>query len=307
MSDNLGCNVPKNTPLIMRVTGFSFIRNAIRYDYPIVEAVRSVLPLCDAFVLAVGKSEDETLQLIHDMGEERIRILETVWDDSLRQGGRVLAEETNKALAAIPADTDWAFYIQGDEVLHEDGIPAVRRAMRTHLADGGVDGLLFDYLHFYGSYQYVGESRRWYKHEVRVVRPHIGVYSYQDAMGFRKGDNKKLRVKPANARIHHYGWVKPPYIQQRKQESFNKLWHSDAKVASMVEAREEYDYLKNIDSLAPFDGTHPTAMRARVQAQDWAFHYDPSMKRLSTKERAKRFAERLTGREWGAYRNYHLI
>jgi hypothetical protein len=151
----------------MNVTGFSFIRNAIRYDYPVEEAVRSVLPLCDAFVIAVGKSEDETLQLIHDMKEERLRIVETVWDDSLREGGRVLAQETDKALAAIPEGTDWAFYIQGDEVLHEAGIDQTKTAMRTHLEDGRIDGLLFDYLHFYGAYGYVGQSSRWYRHEVR--------------------------------------------------------------------------------------------------------------------------------------------
>ena len=113
----------------MKVSGFTFIRNAILLDYPILEAIRSILPLCDEIVVAVGKSEDETLQLIQSLDDPRIRILHTEWDDSLREGGRVLAIETDKALEAVSLDADWAVYIQGDEVLHEDGLPALRQAM----------------------------------------------------------------------------------------------------------------------------------------------------------------------------------
>jgi hypothetical protein len=103
----------------MKIAGFSFIRNAVKYDYPIVEAILSILPLCDEFVIAVSKSEDNTLKLIRSIGSPKIRIIETVWDDSLRKGGAVLAQETDKALQAVSDDVDWAFYIQRDECLHE--------------------------------------------------------------------------------------------------------------------------------------------------------------------------------------------
>jgi hypothetical protein len=81
----------------VKVTGFTFIRNALIYDYPIREAILSVMPLCDEFVVAVGNSDDETLELIQQLDSPKIRILETVWDDSLRANGEVLAVETNKA------------------------------------------------------------------------------------------------------------------------------------------------------------------------------------------------------------------
>ena len=51
----------------MKVSGFTFIRNAIKYDYPIVEAIQSILPLCDEVVVAVGNSEDDTLALIQNI------------------------------------------------------------------------------------------------------------------------------------------------------------------------------------------------------------------------------------------------
>ena len=102
----------------MKVTGFTFIRNAIRFDYPIVEAITSILPLCDEFIVVVGNSEDSTFDLIKNINSVKIKIINSTWDDSLREGGRVLAAETNKALVAISDDTNWCFYIQGDEVLH---------------------------------------------------------------------------------------------------------------------------------------------------------------------------------------------
>lgn len=154
----------------MFVSGFTIVRNAIRFDYPIVEAIKSILPLCDEVVVAVGKSEDETLQLIKSINDSKIKIIETIWDDSLREGGKVLAAETNKAYDAISEKADWCFYIQGDEVMHEKYLPTIKSEMEKWKDDTRVEGLLFNYTHFYGSYDFVGDSRKWYREEIRIVR-----------------------------------------------------------------------------------------------------------------------------------------
>jgi hypothetical protein len=127
----------------MKIAGFTFIRNAVQNDYPIVEAITSILPICDEFVVAVGKSDDATLALIQSIPSDKIRIIETVWDDQQREGGRTFALETDKAYQAISPDTDWAFYIQGDECVHEKDLPVIRQAMETYAADSEVEGLLF--------------------------------------------------------------------------------------------------------------------------------------------------------------------
>src|SRR5438045_1755818 len=127
----------------MKISGFTIVRNAIKYDYPIVEAITSILPICDEVIVAVGKSEDETLQLIRSINSPKIKIIATVWDESLRVGGKVLADETNKAFATVSADTDWAFYIQGDEVIHEKYLPVIKEAMQKYKDDKSVEGLLF--------------------------------------------------------------------------------------------------------------------------------------------------------------------
>ena len=291
----------------MKVIGFTFIRNAIRYDYPIEAAIRSILPLCEEVVVAVGESEDDTLALVQSIDPRKVRILRTVWNDELREGGRVLAEETNKALAAVAEEADWAIYIQGDEVLHEQYLPAVRRSLERYRSDERVDGLLFDYRHFYGSYDYVGATSRWYRHEVRVVRPGRGIYSYRDAQGFRKGDDQKLRVRPAGAEMYHYGWVKPPDAMQRKRANLDSLWHSDDWVERHVPADADFDYRGIIDALEPFEGTHPKVLQARIERRNWTFDYDISFNQYGWKERIRQWIERHTGWRPGEYRNYRLL
>jgi glycosyltransferase involved in cell wall biosynthesis len=132
----------------VKVSGFTFIRNAIKLDYPIVEAIQSILPLCNEVIVAVGNSEDDTLELIQSIDPSKIRIIQTTWDDSLRENGAVLADETNKAFQAISPDSDWAFYIQGDEVIHEGDYAEIRAKMELYVNDLEVDGLLFAYQHF---------------------------------------------------------------------------------------------------------------------------------------------------------------
>jgi hypothetical protein len=289
----------------MKVTGFSFVKNAIIYDYPVVEAIRSILPICDEFVVAVGKSDDETLELIRSIDPEKIRIVETVWDESLREGGRVLAIETDKAFKAISKDSDWAFYIQGDEVVHEKYLPVIREAMEKYKDHKEVDGLLFHYKHFYGSYDYVGASASWYPNEIRVIKNDPSIYSYRDAQGFRKGDDKKLNVVPIEAYMYHYGWVKAPKAMQRKQENFNKYWHDDQWVEEHVVKAEEFDYEGHVRELELFAETHPAVMIERIERLNWKFAYDISKRKKSTKDKLKAFLKRIG---WDTtYRNYTVV
>ncbi|MBL0912620.1 MAG: glycosyltransferase family 2 protein [Bacteroidia bacterium] len=289
----------------MKVVGFTFIRNAVKYDYPVREAVLSILPLCSEVIVAVGNSDDGTRELVEQIAPGRVRIIDTVWDDSLREGGRVLAQETDKAYAAVPEDADWAFYIQGDEVLPESDAQTVYTFMHRYKDDERVDGLLFRYRHFYGSYDYTGASSSWYRNEIRVVRKRAGIYSYRDAQGFRKDNDQKLNVVAMPAYIHHYGWVKEPAAMQRKQENFHKMWHDDAWLEKHVAKAEEFHY-SGIDQLERYTGTHPKVMEERIRRKNWKFDYDIAFNRTSFKERAKSFLRRYLGLDF-SYRNYRLL
>ncbi|MEO8150946.1 MAG: glycosyltransferase family 2 protein [Bacteroidia bacterium] len=289
----------------MFISGFTFIRNAIKYDYPIVEAITSILPVCDEVVVAVGNSEDGTRVLIESIPSDKIEIIDTVWDDSLREGGAVLAVETDKAFAAINPKADWAFYIQGDEVVHEKYLPAIKDAMLKYKDDKRVQGLLFKYLHFYGSYDYVGDSRRWYRHEVRIVRNDKAITSFKDAQGFKYNGNLP-RVREIDAYMYHYGWVRPPEYQQAKQRDFHKLWHDDKFVEQRFSDASAFDY-SQIDSLALFTGTHPAVMQPRINRINWKFEFDPTHKKLSLKSKFSAAMEKYFGWRPGEYRNYRKV
>jgi len=290
----------------MQVTGFSFIRNAILYDYPIIEAIQSILPICDNFVIAVGKSDDKTLELIQNISSQKIEIIETVWDDSLRMGGQVLAQETDKAFAKISKESDWAFYIQGDEIIHEKYLDTIYEQMKRLKNNSAIDGLLFKYLHFYGSYDYViGESANWYNREIRVIKNNQSIYSFKDAQGFRKDDNQKLHVHPIDAYVYHYGWVKPPNIMQKKQENFNRYWHDDEWVEKNILKVEDFEYENKISELVKFEGTHPQVMQERVKTRNWKFEGTIAYKRNSLKNKLRMFLKNTLGIEFG-WKNYKI-
>ena len=288
----------------MKVVGFSFIRNAVKFDYPIVESITSILPICDEFIIALGNSDDNTEDLIKSIDSNKIRIIHTTWDDSLRKGGKVLAVETNKAFNQIK-EADWAFYIQGDEVIHEKYLPIIKESMEKWKDDQKVEGLLLNYTHFYGSYDFVGDSRRWYRREIRIVRADKNISSFRDAQGFRKND-RKLNVKHIDAWVYHYGWVKPPFEQQEKQKYFNSLWHDEEWIKKNVKQTNQFDY-STIDSLSLFEGTHPMVMQERISKLNWKFDFDPTKKNFGLKTKLLHWVEKKSGWRIGEYKNYKII
>ena len=289
----------------MKVCGFTFIRNAIIYDYPLVESILSILPICDLVIVAVGRSDDETEQLIRAIDPNKIKIIHTEWDNTLMKGGKVLADETNKAFRAVPKEYDWAVYIQGDEVIHESDHNAIVHAMVKYQDNDRVDGLLFNYRHFYGSYDYIGTAGHWYKQEVRVIKNNPSIFSYRDAQGFRKDDHQKINVIPINAWIYHYGWVKDPEAMQKKQLAMGADFHGDV-YSDEARKEERFDYSKEVSSLARFNGSHPSVMNQRIKLKNWNFDYDVTFNKTSLKDRFKLWAAKYLGWEIG-FRNFKKI
>jgi glycosyltransferase involved in cell wall biosynthesis len=252
----------------VKVSGFSIIRNSVTYGYPIVEAISSILPLCDEFILNVGRSDDETLDVVKAIASSKLRIIEREWDMSLRKGGELISVETNHALAECSGD--WCFYVQADEVLHEKYFPAVRTAMEQYLNSPNVEALQFGYKHFYGSYEFIQDNyRNWYVKECRVIKRSPNTISWGDGLDFRHRDGSLLRVKRIDAEIYHYGWVRPPQIMYAKNVGFHKLYFDDEEVKRRVRTVEQTYH--DLGNLKRFDGTHPAVMRERIAASQWEF------------------------------------
>ena len=289
----------------MKVCGFTIVRNAIKFGYPAVEAIKSILPVCDRMIVAVGRSDDETLALIKTIDDEKIKIIETIWDDSIREGGRVLAQETDKAMDAIPDEFDWCFYIQADEVVHEKYHPTILSAMEEYTYQPDVDGLLFNYLHFWGTFDYIGVSRKWYRREIRVVRNDKRVRSYRDAQGFRI-NNRKLNVKYIDAYIYHYGWVRPPEIIKAKIRNYIALYNNGEKLEGKLEKVDDFDY-RGIDAVAAFNDTHPAIMKDLVNRLNWHVKLDEKKKKFNLKGYLLYWFEKNFGYRLFEYKNYRII
>lgn len=291
----------------MKVCGFTFVRNAEKFDFPVVESINSALPVCDRFVVAVGKSEDRTREIIQSIASDKIEIIDTVWDESLTRGGAVYAAETNKALDAIPAEFDWCFYIQADEVLHEKFVPALKEAMQANLKKTEVEGLLVGYKHFYGTFDYVAVSRKWYRKEIRVIRNDRNIRSYNDAQGFRKL-GKKLKVVSIDAEIYHYGWVRHPKYMQEKINGIKRYFDGISEEEARQKLTEqEFNYSRNYDMLEKFEGTHPAIMQERIRRLNWQVEVDLKKVNLKLKYRVLHKIEKWTGVRLFEYKNYRIV
>lgn len=252
----------------MKVSGFTICRNAVKFDYPIVEVIRSALPIVDEFVVNVGQSDDGTLDLIRSIGSDKIRIVESFWDDAMKTDGLLFSHQTNIALSRCTGD--WALYLQADEVLHEAAYDRIPRALRDHLMNPTVLGFTFRYLHFYGDYR---SCNPWFYHRaVRIIRNDGQVESCGDAVGFwLKADRgylqtvHKERVRPSGATIYHYGWVKPPRVLLDKFRYQVARHHGDRPGAEQVQmlARDAYEF-EDYDIMKNFSGAHPAVMADRV-------------------------------------------
>jgi glycosyltransferase involved in cell wall biosynthesis len=229
-----------------------------------------------------------------------------VWDDSLREGGRVLAQQTDIALSHCGGD--WCIYLQADEVLHEEDRATLLRDIERAHGDERVEALLMRYLHFYGSYDYIGTGRQWYRQEIRAVRNTGAVVSWGDAQGFRRRDGErfeKLRARRTDVRVYHYGWVKHPTVQMEKLRASNRLWHDDEWIAENLPSGEMFDY-DSAYELRRYDGTHPAVMRERIESsRQWAGAFDAArLRRKPLRMRITDWIEARTGWRIGEYRNF---
>jgi glycosyltransferase involved in cell wall biosynthesis len=291
------------------ISGFSFVRNALRYEYPIVESLRSLLPLCDEVIVAVGDSDDGTMEAVQSIGDAKLRIIPTQWLPT-EPGWRVLAEQTQIALNACRGI--WCIYLQADEVLHECDYDTIRRALIAATEDRRVEAFLLRYYHFYGSYDYIGVGRQWYRREVRIVRNTGAVISWGDAQGFRKqlptGKTRPLRARELPAYVYHYGWVRSPRAMMEKLRAQHRLWHDEDWIRQHLPPGELFDY-RSAYHVRRFPGTHPAVMHERIaRSREWTQLFDPTrLPRAPLRIRLSDWLEQLTGWRIGEYRNFRLV
>lgn len=261
----------------MTISGFTIIRNATNYDFPVVECIQSLLGLVDELVIALGDSSDNTEELVKSIPSDKIKIVKSDWDSSkYNKDGQVYAHQTDIALKACKGD--WCVYLQADEVLHESAVPVIKAACEKYLNNPEVEGFLLRYVHFYADYNHYISARHFgYPKEVRIVRNIPDMHSWRDAQSFRiipgfdyenywqKKNTKVLKcILLADAYLYHYGWCRDPRKMIKKKDEQNSM-HSGKAVVS----KEAYHDYGNVSAMPLFTGTHPAVMKDRVAEMDW--------------------------------------
>jgi len=236
----------------MKISGFTIVRNAIKFNYPVVQSIRSILPLCDEFIVNVGDSDDGTMALIRAIQSPKIRIMQTTWD--MGKGAVVLSEQTNAAFKECKGD--WAFYLQSDEVIHELDLRKLRQCMARNLNDASVDALRFKWLHFYGSYWRYRIDAGWYQKQDRIVRNNGQVESFGDAFGFRRKDGKELGRRDTGCLLYHYGWVNTVEDMQRRCDNAAQIGYQDTAKSKTVSLG-----YGQLNRFPVYFGTHPLVMK----------------------------------------------
>jgi hypothetical protein len=274
----------------MTASGFTFLRNGQKLGYPFVASIRSALPIVDEFVVALGPCDDDTEKMLRAIGDPKIRIIPTRWNERLQPGysvnGFVYGQQ--KSIALFNCTGDWAFYLEADEVVHENDLPKIRAAMEQHQDDSRVEALAFDYLHFYGNKNTIVWSPGWYRSEVRIIRNTIPAWSSEALFFNVVAGHKKSRYPRAaqtGATIYHYGWVRSEAQMNLKSAAVHKYW--DAQPAARV------DYSK-IDPavLKSFTGTHPKIVQDWLPEADGLFQAATN-RPLTSREKKHRFMLKL--------------
>jgi len=269
----------------MKVSGFTFIRNGIMLGFPFVESIRSVLPICDEFIVNVGVCEDETLQAVHEIDSGKVRIVESSWNDRIKTKGYVYGQQ--KMIAQFNCTGDWAFYIEGDEVVHEEDLGKIRDAMERYLDDDEVEALLFEYLHFYGNADTVLHSPGWYRNAPRIIKNSVRSYA-PDGLFWLVLEKNKIgrypKAAPTGATMYHYGWVRSQAQMNLKSRQVQRYWNKEHQ--EVIYAEIDPRILKE------FKGTHPKAVQEWLPPSEGLFRADPSH-RLTSREKKHRFLLKL--------------
>lgn len=299
----------------MKISGFTMVRNATRFYYPVKESILSILPVVDEFVVALGKgdSDDRTDEEIMSINSPKIRIIKRVWDEKLFLNSEIFRHETNAALKECTGD--WCFYLQADEVVHEDDIDYIYNVCRKYNDDKRAEAFLFRYLHFWADYGHYLPFHGWYRNEIRIVRNGIGVESVKDAQSFRV-NNRKLNVVSVPARIFHYGWVRPPQQMTSKKKEHDNI-HRGKNDAGQLEAGIDYFDYGDLSDIPLYKGSHPQVMKYRIAALDWQgmLRYDkqrparPLFKHEKPRYRLVSCFENnvLGGKQLWGYNNWNII
>jgi len=285
----------------MKISAFTFIKNGQILGYPFQQSIQSILPIVDEFVINVGESEDDTLSLIESISSPKIRIIKSKWNDSMKNRGYVYGQQ--KMIAQFNCTGDWAFYIEADEIYHENDLSQIQSAMQKYLKDPSVEALVFDFYHFYGNANTYLDSPGWYRSEARIIKNSVRSYAPDGLFWVVLDQNKKgryPRAKHTGVNCFHYGWVRSEEEMNLKSQKVQKYWGKEY-------VKVDYTQI-NSNIFKEFKGSHPKIIQSWLPKDIGIFNADSDYK-LSLKEKKHQILlkiENIFGNDFSK-KHYKLI
>ena len=294
---------------MVKISGVTFVKDAISLGYPFVESIKSIALLCDEVVINVGfgdpdlEHDDGTWEVLRGEFSQHARyiLMKSFWNPDAVTDGLILSQQMNIALRHCRGK--YCQYIQADEAVHEEDFPAIEEGIRQMEENPAIDGLVYNFLHFYADPYIRKHTRNTYRKEVRLIRNRPNIVSWKDAQGFRFDDSRKIHAVENPARIFHYGWSRREDIMDKKNKAFAQLYHG--------REHQEQDFTyQHIWGLSPFKGSHPSCMK------EWIEHNRNPRDILSLPRNFEwknitlaisDFIEKYSGYRIGEYKNYKLL
>lgn len=242
-----------------RLGGTQFVIDGLKYDYCFAESIRSLQEFCNEVVVIDAGSKDGTVEVLKTLENEKTKIIyldREEWDSL--HGWAKLNHFSNKAISELT--TEWNFYQQSDEVVHESCYKDIRQAIEQP----GIEAFLVTRINLWSTpFQMLNVTGNRNPCSTQVIR--LAKSNYMTG-----GDAESIYATPSaayvnNIRLYHFGFVRDKNIHADKIRNMqSKVF--EVGVDSKLEGMTMFDPTKwfTEDDLMPIPEPLPAIM------QKWA-------------------------------------
>jgi glycosyltransferase involved in cell wall biosynthesis len=256
-------------------------------DYCLEETVRCALQFADEICVNDGMSTDNTYDVLmalqEEFGKDRIKIHRREWVHDW------FWQEKERNYALNMSNSDWVFFMDVDECIHENDVPKIRRIAET----SKYNFVNCPYYHFYGTPQYIQTHPAFYQRHTKMGRRKTNFRikagrrpggCASEVVSDKAGGSMHLYHKPDMYRsdiyIYHYSWCRDAKVHGVKRVKIESWYRGhekffDGYLPTYEECPYKYDMSGIGGNLKPFTGEHPKLMRTWFNKRERLLEWNP--------------------------------
>lgn len=249
------------------LAGLITIRNGFTLDYPWVEVGQSLLGVCDELVIGDISSEDGTWDYAQEWAakDKRVTLVRTEWTNPIRTD-QWWPEVLNRTREH--AKSQHVLHLDGDEIIHEDDYPSIRRA-----ADAG--SILFcKRLNFWRDSQHlIPEGQCCGTKVLRIAPANMPIPSDYP---WTPANATVAQAVESDIRVFHYGFLRKREAFFKKAREVQRIWCGsyDPRLEAAEKFHGQWSESPGItgweNALVEYHGTHPKAIHAWLRERNYS-------------------------------------